>query len=206
MRLDAMRGGARLLLFVLGISTAALARPAAADEAAFIRALADQAIATLSDKSVSLAQRERKFSRLLREGFAMRRIGRFVVGRYWKSMSPDQKVEYQKLFEEWVLKSYSVRLGGYNGQRFEIDRTVPAGKKDVFVRTRIVQDGSAPVRGDWRVRKFDGQYKVIDVVIEGVSMLSTQRAEFTAVLRKRGPDGLIEALQTRLSKYAASSG
>ena len=61
-------------------------------------------------------------------------------------------------------------------------------------------------RCDWRVRKFKSGYKVVDVVIEGVSMLSTQRAEFTAVLRKFGPDGLIDALQMRLMKFPATSG
>jgi ABC-type transporter MlaC component len=62
------------------------------------------------------------------------------------------------------------------------------------------------LRCDWRVRKFKGGYKVVDVVIEGVSMLSTQRAEFSAVLRKFGPGGLIDALQTRLTKFPATSG
>lgn len=183
-----------------------VARPAAADESAFIQSLANQAIAVLQDKSVSLEEREAKFQRLLSDGFAMRIIGRFVVGRYWKVMTPDQQAEYQNLFATWVLKSYSLRLGGYKGQKFEIDRVQKAGQNDVYVRTRIIQDDSAPLRCDWRVRTIGGNYKVIDVVVEGVSMLSTQRAEYSAVLRRHGPEGLIEALQTRLTKFPAASG
>ena len=100
-------------------------------------------------------------------------VGRFVVGRNWKSMSPNQQVEYQKLFSTWVLKSYAARLGGYTGQEFKIDRNVKAGQKGVFVRTRIQQPNSTPLRADWRVRNFEGKYKVIDVVVEGLRMLST---------------------------------
>lgn len=177
-----------------------------ADEAQFIQSLADEAIVVLSDKKVSLEERERRFQKLLNDGFAMRLIGRFVVGRYWKAMTPDQQAEYQHLFSTWVLKSYSARLGGYTGQEFKIDRTVKAGQKDVFVRTMIEQPGAQPLRADWRVRQFMGEYKVIDVVVEGVSMLSTQRAEYTAVLREHGPEGLIEALQVRLTKFPATAG
>jgi phospholipid transport system substrate-binding protein len=77
-------------------------------------------------------------------------------------------------------------------------------QKDVFVRTRIVQAESPEIRCDWRVRKLGDTLKVIDIVVEGVSMLSTQRSEFTAVINKHGPDGLIEALNTRLSKFPAA--
>jgi phospholipid transport system substrate-binding protein len=182
------------------------ARPAAADESAFIQSLANQAIAVLQDRSVSLEVREAKFQRLLTDSFAMKKIGRFVVGRYWKVMTPDQQVEYQNLFAMWVLKSYSIRLVGYKGQKFEIDRVTKAGQNDVYVRTRIIQEDSAPLRCDWRVRTIDGKPKVIDVVVEGVSMLSTQRSEYSAVLRRHGPEGLIEALQTRLTKFSVASG
>lgn len=199
-----MRAVLCVLVCVVFASTAPI-RPAAADEARFIQSLADQALDVLQDDKVSLEEREKRFQKLLQDGFAMALIGRFVVGRYWNSMSPDQQSEYQSLFATWVLKSYSARLGGYTGQEFKIDRKVKAGQKDVFVRTRIQQANSAPLRADWRVRNFKGKYKVIDVVVEGVSMLSTQRAEYTAVLRQHGPEGLIEALQTRLTKFPAKA-
>ncbi len=201
MRLSVSRLVICLLFFWL-----APIKVAAADEVRFIQALADQAISVLSDSQGTLEERERDFHGLLNDSFAMSLIGRFVVGRYWKTMTPDQQAEYQALFAAWVSKSYSARLGGYSGQEFRIDRTQKAGQDDVFVRTRIVQKDSAPLRADWRVRTFDGKHKVIDVVVEGVSMLTTQRSEFSAVLRKHGPDGLIDALQTRLTKFPAKAG
>lgn len=190
-------------IFLLGVAPTNVV---AADEAQFIQSLADRAITALGDQNVTLEERERRFQRLLHDGFAMSAIGRFVVGRHWKAMTPDQQAEYQSLFAAWVLKSYSSRLGGYSNQDFKIDRTAKAGQNDVYVRTRIVQPNSEPLRCDWRVRNFQGKYKVIDIVVEGVSMLSTQRAEYGAVLRRHGPDGLIEALQVRLTKFPAKSG
>lgn len=177
---------------------------ATAAEAKFVQGLANEAIRVLRDDTKDLAQRETIFRRLLLDGFAMEKIGRFVVGRYWRQMSPDQRSDYQRLFSEWILRSYAARLGGYAGQKFVVDRTNRTKQKDVFVRTRIVQAESPEIRCDWRVRKLGDSLKVIDIVVEGVSMLSTQRSEFTAVINKHGPDGLIEALNTRLSKFPAA--
>jgi phospholipid transport system substrate-binding protein len=178
---------------------------ASADEITFVKSLADKAIDILRDRSVSLEGREDRLRSLLHDSFAMEKIGRFVVGRYWNAMTPDQQGEYQELFAAWVLRTYSARLGGYSGQQFVIDRTADAGSSDLYVRTRIVQDGMEPLRCDWRIRDFGGTYKVVDVVVEGVSMLATQLSEFGAVLRKHGPEGLIEALQARLTNFPATS-
>lgn len=194
------------LLAAVFLTLAFNAPPAYAQsaEAKFVQGLADEAIRVLQNDSQDLAEREENFRSLLLEGFAMEKIGRFVVGRYWKQMSPDQRSDYQKLFSEWILRSYAARLGGYAGQKFIVDKANKTKQKDVFVRTRIVQAESPEIRCDWRVRKLSGNLKVIDIVVEGVSMLSTQRAEFTSVISKHGPDGLIEALSTRLSKYPAA--
>ena len=200
-------GGLRRLAagIAVGIGLLTGAAAVSADEITFVKSLADDAIEILRDQSVTLEEREDRFRSLLHDGFAMAKIGRFVVGRYWQAMTPDQQGEYQELFAAWVLKTYSIRLGGYSGQQFIIDRTADAGSGDIYVRTRIVQEGAEPLRCDWRVRKFGENYKVVDVVVEGISMLATQRSEFGAVLRKHGPEGLIEALQARLTNYPATS-
>jgi phospholipid transport system substrate-binding protein len=196
----------RWLFAALFLSLAFNGSPAHAQsaETEFVQRLADEAIRVLQDDSQDLAEREKNFRILLLDGFAMEKIGRFVVGRYWKQMSLDQRHDYQKLFSEWILRSYAARLGGYADQKFIVDKTKKTKQKDVFVRTRIVQAGSPDIRCDWRVRKLAGSLKVIDIVVEGASMLSTQRSEFTAVINKHGLDGLIEALTARLSKYSAA--
>ena len=198
-------GTLRRLFAAVVIGAGLLAGPASADESEFIQTLANRAIEVLADRSVTLEQREERFRALLQDSFAMRRIGRFVVGRYWRDMTPDQQAEYQELFAAWVLNTYSVRLGGYSGQKFVIDGTAEAGSHDLYVRTRIVQQDAGPLRCDWRVRKIEEKYRVIDVVVEGISMLSTQRSEFGSVLRQHGADGLIEALQARLTRFPATS-
>jgi phospholipid transport system substrate-binding protein len=170
----------------------------------FIKSLADEAIAVLSNQENSLDEREEKFRAVLRDDFAMEKISRFAAGKYWRRMNKAQKAEYQSLFEEWVLKTYSIRFGGYTGQSVDVQKTIKAGQADVFVRTNFGRERSRSITIDWRVRRINNRFKIIDVVVEGVSMLVTQKAEFGAVLRQRGVDGLIRILRLQLDRMAAA--
>ena len=72
---------------------------------------------------------------------------------------------------------------------------------DEWVRTKINRlDGGQPIAVDYRVRQFDGAPKVVDVVVEGISMLNTHRVEFASVVNKRGFDGLVAELKARLDQ------
>ena len=121
-------------------------------------------------------------------------------------MTPEQQNNYLDLYAEWVLKTYSSRLGGYLGQTFEVTKSVATDKGDIFVSSRIKRPFDAePIRVDWRVRNIDGKPKVIDIVAEGTSMLVTQRSEFLAVLGKSGIEGLLGTMRLRVSEFPALS-
>lgn len=203
----------RLVAVIVVSAATVFAAPAARaavsgdDAETFIKDLASNAVAMVENRSQTDAEREAEFRRIVRKGFALDVIGRFVVGRYWRQMTADQREQYQELFAEWLMKSYAGRLGGYRGQKLEVVKSLEAGSQDVFVRTRVLRpDGMPPIAADWRVRKFDGQYKIIDIVVEGVSMAAAQKSEFESVIRDVGVDGLIESLRQRLALLLANTG
>lgn len=198
---------AALLFAILAAWMPAVAAPKEKSPERFIQSLADEALSLLNTKGDNLAGREDRFRAMLRDQFLMENIGRFVVGNHWREMSPQQQAEYQKLFEEWVLKTYSRRLGGYSGERFRVINAVPATRDDVFVRSEIEGGhNTAAVKCDWRVRPVDGSFKIVDVVVEGVSMAVTQKQEFGAILARDGVDGLIGMLRDRLAQMSGSNG
>ncbi len=173
---------------------------------AFIQSLGVNAIEMLDNIKQTDTERELEFRRIVRTGFALQLIGRFVVGRHWRTMTKKQKTEYQELFAEWLMKSYAGRLGGFKGQKLNILKSMEAGKRDVFVRTHVVRANGAPINADWRVRKFKEGYKIIDIVVEGVSMAAAQKSEFDSVIRKVGVSGLIDNLRSRLAMLATTTG
>lgn len=184
----------------------ALAQSAPDGAAQFVSSLAQQAIATLSRPGQTLEQRESVFRDLLRQGFDLDFIGRFVAGRYYRDMTPEQQSEYQRLFGDFVLKTYASRLGGYAGEQFSVASSRSAGQQDVLVQSRIERPGGgAPIGAEWRVRAIGGNYRIIDVSVEGVSMAVTQRAEFDSVLSRGGPESLLAALRARTIKLPATA-
>ena len=192
-------------LAVPGLLLAAVSPQAVEGAAAFIARLADHAITILRSSSNKMEDREAQFRDLLSAGFDMPFIARFVLGKHWRKATPQQRADYQALFREFILKSYSRRLGGYSGEAFTIAGAKAAGKKDVMVKTRIEQPGGRPITADWRVRPHDGQYKIIDIMVEGISMAVTQRSEFNAVVRQQGMQGLLQALRARTGNFGVAS-
>ena len=191
-----------VLTLAMAQGTTARSEAAAGDPGAFIEQLASQAIQILSSSRGSLRERENQFRDLLRGDFAINRIGRFVAGSYWRRMSAAQRETYLRLFGEWVLKTYSIRLGGYSGEQFQVIRSTPAGERDVLVHTQINKSGGDGFKANWRVRQDGDRYKILDIYVEGVSMVIAQRSEFDSIFRRHGIDGLIGMLRDRVSKLS----
>lgn len=164
----------------------------------FISSMAQRGIEFLSNNGLSHEQKTRKFRQLLQDSFDLDTIARFSLGRYWRQATEPQKKEYVKLFKEMVIDVYSNRFSDYKGQEFEVAGSQVKGNKDIFVETHIKTDEGQKVQVDWRVRYTNGQYKVIDVIVEGVSMALTQRSDFASVIQRGG--GNVEVLLTHLKK------
>lgn len=163
-----------------------------------ISSMGDKAIGFLADTSLSQSQKEAKFRTLLEDHFDMTTIGRFALGKNWKSANPAQQKEYSKLFEDLIVRVYSARFRDYKGQAFDVASAQEAGKNDVLVTSFIVPDAGSKVQVDWRIRNRGGNYQVIDVIIEGVSMTMTQRSDFSSVIQRGG--GNFEVLLDHLRK------
>ncbi len=191
-----------VLAIALSPPWAAAAAPGTAS--AFVKSLGDEAIRVLQAPGSTLEVREARFRGLLARGFDMAFIGRFVLGRYWRVATPEQRSDYLQAFTEYVLQVYSARLGGYAGETLSIVSERPAGAKDVVVNTRIERPSGPPVEAAWRVRLVDGPPRIIDVAVAGVSMAVTQRDEFASVVQRRNVDGLIELLRMRTDKMPAA--
>lgn len=171
----------------------------------FIQKLGNDAVRLLSEKSIALSEREKQIRELLRKNFALDTIGRFVMSRSWRTATPEQRDEYLNLFSEYVLRTYSRRIGGYANETFTIETAKPLGRRDAVVLTEIKRHAGQPLKAGWRVRDTKNGFKIIDVIVEGVSMAATQRSEFETIVREHGVAGLIETLRAKVSSFSARS-
>lgn len=162
----------------------------------FVSGVADDGIGFLSDQSITDVQRAERFRQLLIDSFDMKTIARFALGRYWRTASPEEKREYFKLFQERTVDVYSKRFSEYQGQKLEVRDARLEGGSDAIVTSYVISPDSPDVQVDWRVRHKDGSFKVVDIIVEGVSMVLTQRSDYSSVIQRGG--GKIEVLLAHL--------
>jgi phospholipid transport system substrate-binding protein len=199
-----------VFLLVAFAGLTALPPPAAArastneeGAAKFIKSLSDQAIKSLTTKNITRDERIVRFRKLFKERFAVRGIGKWILGRYWRKASKDERAEYLRLFEDLMVVSYVNRFSSYAGESLKFIKTVPDNATTTTVYTEITQPvGGPPVHIDWRVGSRNDLYKIVDVIVEGTSMSNTLRSDFGSIIRQKG--GSIEGLISALRKKTAS--
>jgi phospholipid transport system substrate-binding protein len=200
------------LTFALAISVAA-PRPAAAADAegaaGFIETLGETAIQRLGNQAVTESERRQAFRRLLQDGFAMEAISRFVLGRYWRVASADEKQRFQDTFERVLAQRFLPLFADYQSDDFLIEGAGqdPAQPSLYAVHTRVAQPNAPKgekVRVTWRVRPSDGDYQIVDVKAEGVSMAITLRSEYNSAIKRAGGNvsRLIDQLEDNLAEGA----
>ncbi len=174
------------------------------DEAkVFIQSLANEAVKSLTGEGVSKIERRDRFRMLMLDKFAFKVIAKWVLGRHWRKASDEERKEYLTLFEDLMVVTYADRFAKYSGEKLTIKNTEKRGTKDVLVHSILLpSNGSQPVNVAWRVRKSKTAHKVVDVMVEGVSMGIAQKNEFASVIRKNGGklSGLLEELKKRLAR------
>ncbi len=127
--------------------------------------------------------------------FDFDRVCRMVLGKNWKAATPEQQASFQKEFRSLLLRTYATALGKYKNQVIEYKplHAEPDGKT-VSVKTQIIQAGGPPVAVDYSLVKSDAGWKVYDIVIESVSLVTNYRSQFGNEIRQNGLDSLNKKL------------
>jgi phospholipid transport system substrate-binding protein len=167
----------------------------------FVQELGNKALTSLTARNLADEERSKRVRELLLQYFDIQKIGRFVLGPYWAQATENQRQEYLSLFEDMIVRTYTHRFADYSGQSFSVKGVVTEeqGSQDSIVSSVIIQPNGPPVHVDWRVRNESGTFKIVDVLIENVSMSITQRADFASIIQNGG--GKIDALLGALKNH-----
>jgi len=173
--------------------TLSAAVPSKADEVfsegakGFITNLAEEAISSLTVTDITRDERRTRFRRMLHDYFAFKGIAKWVLGRYWRRASQPEREEFMTLFEDLMVVTYADRFEKYTGETLSVLKAEVRGGKDALVHSRLIRSGGLkPVDVVWRVRRKDDNFKIVDVMVEGLSMGLTQQKDFASVIRQNG--------------------
>jgi phospholipid transport system substrate-binding protein len=150
-----------------------------------------------------------RFDRLapvLADTYDVPSMTRTAVGQSWAALNPAQQAGIMEAFKRMMIANYANRFDGYSGERFEILQTIDKAPADKLVKTHIVQSNGKTVALDYLMRNSGGQWKVVDVYLDGtISELASRRAEFSAILKSSGPDALIDSIRRQGDKLLAGA-
>jgi phospholipid transport system substrate-binding protein len=201
--------GSAALLGALLPGRAARGLPSAAAAEDVVKRLVEQVWQLLAERGDAPDIDRDHLLPVLDQGTDLSLLGRLVLGRYWRDASPGQRSEYLELFRRYMLQTFIQRLRQYAGtdmshpgERFQIIASRPLGERDILVQSRVAPPTSQPLRVDWRLRERPGEPVIIDLIVEGISLLVTQRSEFAAVLERGGVEGLLAELRARVTQAA----
>ena len=177
--------------------------PVADDAESFIRDTADRVLTAYSGE---LADKRRAeiFREILTDTFALKTIARFTLGRYWRIASADQRKEYRRLFEDFLVLAYANRFSDLGGVKLRIASVREINERDSLVLSEMsTAAGKPPVRVAWRVRQTKQGPRIVDVIVDGISMSVTQRDQFAAAIRSAG--GKVEGLLAMLREKTGTA-
>jgi phospholipid transport system substrate-binding protein len=155
--------------------------------------------------SLGFKGRYDRLSPTVRTAFDFPLMTRLMVGPQWASLTPVQQQQLIAAFSDFSAATYASRFDDYSGERFQVDPKPMASNGGVIVRTKLVRSDGEPVELDYLLRASDDAWRIIDVYLSGtVSELATRRSEFSAVLRRGGPDALVDVLQQKTAELRSS--
>lgn len=131
-------------------------------------------------------------------------VGKFVLGRHFRAAAPAQQLAYLNAYKPFLIKNYVSRLTKYTGQTYKITGTRKGTDGASLVSMQLLDPSGPPVMVDYRVSGAAGAFKVTDIIVEDVSLITTQRAEFNAFVSKNGLPALITALNKKTAAANAN--
>lgn len=167
----------------------------------FVKKITKEGIEEIIDSNVSQTEKDKRFEKLFNEALDLKFIGQFVLGRYWRTASQSQKDEFIELYRQLNVKTWSKRFDEFKGKDFVFEGTSPStSTNQIFVNSKVPMPQGKPATVVWRVKQTGSNYKIVDIIIENVSLAITARNEYTAFIKKSptGIDGLIKDLKTKI--------
>ncbi|MDY6407474.1 MAG: ABC transporter substrate-binding protein [Pseudomonadota bacterium] len=186
----------KLFAFILTLMFVPMVAKAENPAIDFVNKLADNVINNVLTADVSQDEKLSRFRAEFTEALDLKNIGQFVLGIYWRKATQSEKDAFLKAFMDFTTKTWADRFDSYQGQKIVFSGVRNAERNQLYVDSTI--QNNPPVEVIWRLKQKDNTYRIIDIIVEGVSMAMSYRNEYSAFLQTHG--GSVQALTDELKK------
>ncbi|UTW54208.1 phospholipid-binding protein MlaC [Kordiimonas sp. SCSIO 12610] len=169
---------------------------------AFIEGLSDETIAIWSDTNMTAQERSSAFRGIFEDATDIELLAKGMLGRHYRSASSDLRKSYMAAMTNYIIFEFDKRMSQIGFKKLAVTGTTPASGKrgHLFVRTEVDREDGAPLLADWRVRKKNGKFQIVNLEIEGINLLITNRELFSSRIKEVGLEGLIQELENEVKE------
>lgn len=192
-----------LLALALGASlVVGVPRPIAAADGptAVVEQTTSGVIAILTNQSLSVEEKRKRVEDVVLASVDFETLSKLVIARNWSKFNEAQRAEFMTLFKNHLSMTYGRNVETYKNEKVTITGSREESGGDTTVKTKIVRGGPGDILVDYRMRQTAGTWKIIDVIIEGVSLVSNFRSQFQDVIAGGGPERLLSLLRDKNAK------
>ena len=170
---------------------------------ALVKSTADDVLSVIRTTKDKRALRDAAEKKVLPH-FDFRAMTQLAVGRYWREASPAQQKSLENAFRTLLVNTYTTSLNTANlsAEAVEVKPVETKGQNDVLVRTTVKTTGRQPIPVDYRMQKGPDGWKIYDVIVENLSLVTNYRSSFASEIQRSGIDGLVKALETKNRELA----
>ena len=169
---------------------------------AFVKRITEQGIEQIINANISQEVKDKRFEKLFNEALDLDFIGQFVLGRYWRTATKEQRQDFINTYRELNIKTWSRRFDEFKDRKFAWHGTHESQTPNqVFVNSSVPMEKGEPVKVVWRVKTDGNKSKIIDIIIENVSLAISVRDEYTTFIKNNGGnvDALIKDLKAKIA-------
>jgi phospholipid transport system substrate-binding protein len=171
---------------------------------AFIEDISKKTISVLAD-NIPDKEKSAQLSALFLKTIDVKWIGKFAMGRYYNTLSEDEKTKYDKLFSDFLILSYVPHFKKYTKETVNIISVKQQSSNEYLVKTEIVRTNQESLKINYMVKDNSSSHPmIVDIIAEGISLINTKRSEFESIISSKGVEQLINMLEQKVKKAAVS--
>jgi phospholipid transport system substrate-binding protein len=195
------------LALAAGGTTPAIAQDWRSSPNGLVEKFAEKGITDILGTAITQREKTERFRVLFKDFFDIPSIGRFVLARFARAASAEENEKFSTLFEDVIVYTWSRRFGEYKGQSLKVKDSAPDGEDGALVNSDILGNDGQAFAVAWRLRKREAGFRVVDVIVEGVSMAITYRQEYATIIQQNGGiGGLLAQMQKQVDDLKAKVG
>lgn len=194
----------KILVAILSVfyASQAFAQDATKDAAVkkFVEEVGNKVVTIAGDGKISDAQKRAKIIEVVDGAIDPDWIGRFVLGKNYKTATDAQRVHFTALYRSFMINTYGPKFNDYNGRKFTVKNVTEQGGFFVAKAEFLPKESKVAISIDFRVKERNGKLVILDFIAEGISLIETQRSEFNSAIAQKGMDKFLEELADRVEK------